>query len=120
MIIRNNLRGKHCAGIMRMVPGPVRKGIRRNTIPGRDYDDPRSCGDGPYARPFTVTGNNPVRFLKKFSDTSENGSHKQGKRRFSSLMSSNIERIASISGRILPYGGSLPDWYGQLIPADLR
>jgi hypothetical protein len=34
-------------------------------------------------------------------------------------MSSNIERIAIISGRIQPYGGSMPDRYGQLIPADL-
>lgn len=96
MIIRNNLRGKHCAGIMRMVPEPVSKGIRRNSIPGRGYDDPRFRGDGPYAGPLAVTGNNPVRFLRKFSDTSENGSHKQGKRQFSSLMSSNIERIAGI------------------------
>jgi hypothetical protein len=55
----------------------------------------------------------------KFSDTSENGSHKQGKRPFSSLMSSNIEKNAIISGRIQPYGGSMPDRYGQLIPADL-
>jgi hypothetical protein len=34
-------------------------------------------------------------------------------------MSSNIKKIAIISGRIQPYGGSMPDWYGQLIPADL-